>query len=646
MALDLTPVYTLRERLTAAAMAGAALAREDARLHRALEELAPLEAASPVFGRIGQRARALLDPACPDPAGALLDALNLTEAVLCTQAAVAATGPVQPLPLPEGADAAPPLEAAYSELHPLLEAMRSGKYKTVSEQHFHHPEWFRDHRVLAAMVEALGSENKNLTGLVENWLIFGAGSAGLVPLLKAGFDPRGGKAMARRVRVLDAVAGAAENDFYTAQLERAEGEVRLALLFALRHAPQNAPLLLMLAYTERGNAKKMARFALGGFMDGPQVQAYWEKALDRKPEEMAYLEWSTAPWAGRLVARKLAPLLQMVTGPMRAAQQDEAAAMTPYVDALTGKSGPEICDLYRAAARTADLIRRNEAFRFRMDYVEVMGTNTVTTLFCSILPARLCASLIANPAPDLIALAEELYRGYGDTWLNCYLTAGLLSLPADAAYQRLAEVVAPGGRVDPDAARARVPALNRALQRLAWDRTRRCYLLRLGLHAPVEEYRADCGRPLPQPLDERWVPLLCQIGDERLDPGLFGLICPERPEECTLLGERFYRNALAYQGKESQVLLGYIDALRLCGWPTCKGLATRYVALLERPHWDEVRQLLRRLPGSAAAVAGEADMLYAMAIARKLRVVGAEKDDLFRLASQWHQKAAEERKTP
>ena len=49
--MDLTPLYELRERLRAGAIAGAALATEDFRLSRALEGLAPLEKASPVFAK-------------------------------------------------------------------------------------------------------------------------------------------------------------------------------------------------------------------------------------------------------------------------------------------------------------------------------------------------------------------------------------------------------------------------------------------------------------------------------------------------------------------------------------------------------------------------------------------------------------------
>ena len=66
--MDLTPLYELRERLRAGAIAGAALATEDFRLSRALEGLAPLEKASPVFAKLGQLARSVQAPDCPDRA--------------------------------------------------------------------------------------------------------------------------------------------------------------------------------------------------------------------------------------------------------------------------------------------------------------------------------------------------------------------------------------------------------------------------------------------------------------------------------------------------------------------------------------------------------------------------------------------------
>ena len=108
--MELTPLYELRDRLRAGIIAGAALAAEDFRLSRAPENFAPLEKASPVFAKVGQLGRSALAPDCQDRAGALLDAITLCDAVLCTQGAVAVPGELEDLPPPGrrgGADQRP-----------------------------------------------------------------------------------------------------------------------------------------------------------------------------------------------------------------------------------------------------------------------------------------------------------------------------------------------------------------------------------------------------------------------------------------------------------------------------------------------------------------------------------------------------------
>ena len=49
--MNTEPIYELRERLRAAAMAGTSLLSEDFRLKRACEAFRPLEKASPVFAK-------------------------------------------------------------------------------------------------------------------------------------------------------------------------------------------------------------------------------------------------------------------------------------------------------------------------------------------------------------------------------------------------------------------------------------------------------------------------------------------------------------------------------------------------------------------------------------------------------------------
>lgn len=283
--MDLTSLYELRERLKTGMIAGTELVSGDFRLKRAIEAFEPLCKASPVFGKIGQLSKAVAAENCPDRAAALLDALTLVDAVLCTQGAVAVQGEIEPVLVENWGTAV--TNAPYSVLANLLEALTSsgsGHYSVVMEAHEQHPELFKDYRVKSALVKALGASYGELADQVARWLT--EDGPEIVPLLKKGFDPKGKKEMVRRVKVIDALAGAGENDFYLSQLESAEKEVKQALIYALRHSGYNAKTLLELVKTEKGSAKNTARYALAQLED-PEVWDYWKAVAAKSPGDLA-----------------------------------------------------------------------------------------------------------------------------------------------------------------------------------------------------------------------------------------------------------------------------------------------------------------------------------------------------------------------
>ena len=138
--MNLQPLYELRERLESSMIAGVSLLSDDFRLARAVEQMAPLAGASPVFKRIYDTSQSALAPNCPDRCGAVLDAYSLADAVLCTQGIVETEGEISNLPLAEGKRVLS--NAPYSALAPLLEALTtpgSGHYTTVVDINKNHP---------------------------------------------------------------------------------------------------------------------------------------------------------------------------------------------------------------------------------------------------------------------------------------------------------------------------------------------------------------------------------------------------------------------------------------------------------------------------------------------------------------------------
>ncbi len=216
--MDLQPLYEVQERLEHAAVAGTGILNEDFRLKRAREGLAPLAAASPVFAKISAGLEALLAAPPEKRGGALLGVLALVDAVVYTQASAGMAGELEPLPHGVGTCQ----EVSYGQLRPLLEALTGtggGRYNLIKEAFANHPEYFADYRVIPALVAGLGDSYGELADL--NADILGRQGPGILPLLEAGFDPAGGRGMARRVEVMSRAAGAQANDFFLAQLPQA-----------------------------------------------------------------------------------------------------------------------------------------------------------------------------------------------------------------------------------------------------------------------------------------------------------------------------------------------------------------------------------------------------------------------------------------
>ena len=363
--MDITPLYELRTRLRSAAIAGTGLMGEDFRLARAVEAMTPLEKASPVLAKIGQLSRQLVDPATGSEArsGLLLEALSLVDAVLCTQASVGTKAEIEPLP-PALCQGEVVVNAPYSVVKRLQDALTTsggGNYGYIMDTHRNSPELFRDYRVKGTMVKALGAGYSELAEQVTEWLK--QDGYDMIPLLMDGFDPKGKKEMVRRIWVLEALsakstaaastarpdgaagtvvsaadpaastaepaASTAEpaastadpevstadpaasvclqvNGFLMEQLSEAEKDVRLAIIYALHNCPENAGLLMELARTERGKAKKAAHYALAAMRCSAAnldtVTQLWKDYLAKKPDEaLEYLALSNSAMAADLV---------------------------------------------------------------------------------------------------------------------------------------------------------------------------------------------------------------------------------------------------------------------------------------------------------------------------------------------------------
>lgn len=611
--MDLTPVYELRERLKTGAVAGTGLIAEDFRLKRAVEAVTPLEKASPVFAKMVQLSTQALEENCEDRAGTLLEALTLVDALLCTQGVVEEEKEIKPLAVCSEKMETYVANVPYSVLSTLLDALQhsgGGRYSYVVNLHKEQPELFKDYRVRAAMVDALGASYAELAEAVAGWLIEDGlqsetAFSGIRFLLERDFDPKGKKEMARRVQVMENVAGAEANDFYVSQLAEAKKEVRTALIYALRHSQENEDLLLSLCQTETaGNNKKMAYYALA-WMEGERTWAFFRELAAEKPlEAVTYLEESGHPEAAKLVSGVFLKVLDDWRKGKRKPDKELESLFNACLLALSGKCGPEICECYRQAAavrtildnaRKAEQNATSAMLFFRPDHLSYSRIP-----FSSEVQESLLLNLLRQPGKELVPLAKELYQTYGEPYFPAVMAAALREGNGAECLKLLQDFVEEKGLFGKRLRKERAVAVWKAFSAVQADGAGG-YVLQAAYASPVDLQKRSIRYSI-RALPEEIFGILMQLENTATDMVLAAWLQPDNEALCRQLAPYFYIRAQKEPDNRP-----YLAPLRKCRAQSGKGLAVHYFRNMKRTVGaGEIKSYMEQLPGSAAAKAEEA----------------------------------------
>lgn len=616
--MDINPLYELRARLKNALISGTDLIAEDFRLKRAAEAMKPLEAASPVFLRIGQLMAALTADGCEDRPGMLLDALTLVDAVICTQGTVTVPGEIEEIKSPEWGSAV--TNAPYSVLHTLLDALANsgnGRYSYVVDTHTEHPELFEDYRVKHALVKALGASYAELAEQAAVWL--SESGEAVVPLLKSGFDPKGKREMVRRVSLIETICGSRENDFYREMLPQSEKDVKGALIYALRHTEDNTELLIELTKTERGSSKKMALWALAS-MEHEKAERFWEEYTEKKPEEaLTYLAESQAAWACRLTAEGFKRALEPWAGaaPEKELSQKTAAQLTACLMALPGKTGSDICECYRIAADVKDGLERPVAgSKNNWTITGLPGGHAYTgVLFQDAVPQILQYSLCVKPDQELGELAVSLYETHGKRYFAAAFTARLLFASEEECREWTEHAIYKRTLTGRTLKKEMTAELVGVLGSVLWDEKQGNYVLMVRKSSPADGQACTIKHVLPWPADGYLTELVMNISYHTLDAVLGRWIQPDQEAYCQRLGAYFYNRARAETDNRM-----YLSLLTRCGWTECAGLAVKYFGGKVRSAW-EIRYYLSQMPGDVSARLKETEAVYELAKQGKIKGV-------------------------
>ena len=655
--MDTTPIYELRERLRAAAMAGTSLLAEDFRLRRACEMFKPLAAASPVFAKIGQLTEQLLSPDISHPQGALLDAVSLTDAVICTLGAVDVAGEITPLEIVGSEETADAMivNAPYSVLKELLEGLEGtgGACYRIREEH---PALFRDYRVKYALVQALGASYAEFANDVAKWLCEDKDKS-ILPLLYRDFDTAGKREMVRRVEVIEAVAGADANDFYIKMLDTAQKEVRQALIFALRHHQDNVPLLLEMTKKERGKNKDAAFWALAN-IENAQAAAYFKKYAEKNPKAvLGYLIDASSEWAAEVVEELCDRVLEQIENINEVSAEEKDLSDVFYLlhdllRALYGKGGAHGCECYRKLLRHLPAVnalfekrkkQHNpvEKIMWRLDFLQSLAN--VQYLypmgkFISGLGLLLMQSLVVNPDADLQALALELYQADA-YFLPAAVMTKLLNdedcadwLEAQLIDQRTSKI-----------AEKRMRMILEAVGFFCWDKLKGAYeLFGSSRNSDILSVRREIQVSHAANM-LRW---LMRHPSHDTDAVLTNWIPLNDEGLCREAGAYFYQRALTSKDTDSMYLINWdssysmylINCMKDCNWNVCKGLGVKFVKEHLSFNANNVYVRLIRLPGDKDAIMEEMREICTMVRSGALKADRLKPEELEASMEDWYRR--------
>ena len=620
--MNLQALYDLKERLEYAAIAGTGLLQEDFRLRRAVDALAPLAGASPVFGKISAAAKALLAAPQPERSTQLMDLLSLVDAVIYTQGVTNVPGVLDPL-VPGNGTYVP---VSYGALQPLLTALSgtgSGRTALIRECWQNHPEYFSDFRVLPHVVSALGDSYAELAEMIASILMKQGPT--VIPLLKDGFDPAGKKEMARRVCIIAKLAGAAENEWFISILPDSKKEVRETVIQALGLCQENGQLLLDLCRSERGKLKEAAMRSLAKM---PQAAAapFWEKEAEKKSASVFCLAGVDSPLAADLTAQALRKFLEEL---MERGRTYDSGTLD-HLSRLTAAA----CGKY--SSRTEEMWRWIGANMTR--FSQILPEQNVRNCDLSVaehLQRMLMQSILIDPRPERLALVRALAEE-DRTWFLCgaFLT-DLAELSAGALYEAYAPLIVRTGllkRESPGERSDRVQIL-RGLAVVNWNEGLRSYCAEFIRYDPLTGMPVLSARKLDG-LDGRWVALLTdpKVKDDggvhhlsshvwfrRIDPArgwLLGrMIDQDDPEVCGMIGSWFYEYTM-----ETGSLQETCPYLLPCGWKNWKGVLVQCARKQGTLNFDLIYTVLRQIPMSNAEKAEELKGLDALAQNKQVRV--------------------------
>jgi hypothetical protein len=303
----LTQVYDEMRRL---AIAGSVVAGGDFRLKRLIPQLEQAGAKAPVFTKVAEAVKAVVEAKEQTSAPALLELTTLVNAILYTQGETGAAGTLEPIETSNLG--APAVQASARVLKPLLEALTttgSGRMEVIRAAH--ERQAFRDLRLVRPALEALDDAYAEIGDFIAEHVLPLYGKA-ILPELQAKFDLKGRAGHPRRLRLMHTLDPVGTRDLLKQALDSGSKEVKIVAIACLGVARDDLSYLVEQASAKAQEVRQAAYAALATIDDDAAV-AVLEKAMNGKDLDLA-----AEPLRQSRNARLLSHLLAAVKGELAA----------------------------------------------------------------------------------------------------------------------------------------------------------------------------------------------------------------------------------------------------------------------------------------------------------------------------------------
>jgi HEAT repeat protein len=260
-------------------IAGSVVARGDFRLKKLLPALEQAGKQAPVFAKVAEAARAVIEGPEESSAASLLELTSLVNAILYTQGETGLAGKVK---LVETTDLGGTIVQTNARvLKPLLEALSStgsGRLELVKEaqQRGH----FRDLRLVKPALGALDDPYAEIADLMTEKVLPTYGKA-ILPELHAKYDPKGTKGHPRRLKLMHTLDPKGTRDLVKQALDEGSKEVKVVAISCLGDDPNDLPYLIEQAGAKAKEVRAAAFEALTA-IHKPEAVAVFQKGITSK----------------------------------------------------------------------------------------------------------------------------------------------------------------------------------------------------------------------------------------------------------------------------------------------------------------------------------------------------------------------------